>query len=73
MLDEFRHNADTLGDAISALPPAEGIDRIFLPGERGDATLKQRAANGIPIPQGTWARIVKEADARGVSRPNLDR
>ncbi len=73
MLDEFRRNADALGDAISGLPPAEGVDRVFLPGERGDAILQQRSMNGIPIPQGTWSRIVKEADARGVSRPNLDR
>lgn len=72
-LDGFTRDADALGDAIAALPPADGVARLFLPGERGDTVLAQRERDGIPIPRATWALIVKAGDARGVSRPSLDR
>jgi ureidoglycolate dehydrogenase (NAD+) len=68
-LDAFRREAETLGDAIAALPRAEGVERILLPGERGDAVLREREAHGIPIPHGTWARLVKAADSVGVAAP----
>src|SRR5215510_9587769 len=34
-LDHFRSEADRLGEAIAALPRADGVDTILLPGERG--------------------------------------
>jgi len=46
----FRHNVDALVDAIATLPRAEGVERIFLPGERGDSVLVEREARGIPLP-----------------------
>lgn len=67
--DAFRRDADALGDAIAALPRADGVDRILLPGERGDAVLAERLQNGIPVPRGTWARIVKAAQGVGVTPP----
>jgi ureidoglycolate dehydrogenase (NAD+) len=69
MLEDFTREADALGDAMAALPRAEGVDRIFLPGERGDQILIQREANGIPVPQETWARLVKAAKNVGVDAP----
>ena len=41
----------------------------MLPGERGDAIRAEREVNGIPIPAGTWQRIVKAAQAVGVTPP----
>ena len=52
-----------------ALPRAKGVDRIMLPGERGDAIRAEREAKGIPIPKGTWQRIAKAAAALGVKPP----
>lgn len=68
-LADFRENADQLGDAISALPKADGVDRILLPGERGNRIRAEREASGIPIPKGTWQRIAKVAEAVGVAIP----
>lgn len=67
--DTFAREAAALGDAIAGLPRAEGVDRILLPGERGDAVRTKREAEGIPIPRGTWERLVKAAETVGVSAP----
>lgn len=65
----FEAEAERLGEAITSLPRAEGIDKIMLPGERGDAVRAEREANGIPIPKGTWQRITKAAQTVGVTPP----
>ena len=68
-LDTFTTEVDRLGDAITALPRAAGVDRILLPGERGDAILAEREASGIPVPAGTWKRLVAAAKELGVAAP----
>jgi len=67
--ERFVREAERLGRAIAALPRAKGVDRILLPGERGDAIRAEREATGIPIPAGTWQRIAKTAQALGVTPP----
>jgi ureidoglycolate dehydrogenase (NAD+) len=61
--------ADRLGKEIAALPPEQDVERIYLPGERGDAVMEQRLRDGIPLPQGTWSRLVAAAKALGVAVP----
>jgi len=65
----FQGAVDALGDALAQLPRADGVDRIFLPGERGDTVLGEREAAGIPIPAGTWARLTAAATDVGVAPP----
>ena len=67
--DRFAAEAERLGTAIAGLARADGIDKIMLPGERGDAIRAEREASGIPIPTGTWQRIAKAAAALGVQPP----
>jgi ureidoglycolate dehydrogenase (NAD+) len=68
-LDRFTTEVDRLGDAITGLPRAAGVDHILLPGERGDAILAEREANGIPVAEGTWKRLVAAAHGLGVKTP----
>jgi ureidoglycolate dehydrogenase (NAD+) len=68
-LDVFTREAGRLGEAIAGLPPAQGVARVLLPGERGDRILEEREATGIPIAQGTWSRIVSAAQRVGVAAP----
>ena len=68
-LGSFTAEIDKLHDAIAALPRAEGVERILLPGERGDAIKDVREATGIPIPPGTWKRLSATAAALGVRAP----
>lgn len=67
--DTFAQEVDRLGDAITGLPRAAGVERILLPGERGDAILAEREANGIPVAAGTWKRLVAAAQGLGVKAP----
>jgi ureidoglycolate dehydrogenase (NAD+) len=68
-LGDFTAEIDRLAGAIAGLPRAEGVDRILLPGERGDAILVARERDGIPIPAGTWSRIVAAASGVGIAAP----
>jgi ureidoglycolate dehydrogenase (NAD+) len=65
----FEREAERLGRAIAGLPRANGVDKIMLPGERGDAVRAEREKTGIPIPKGTWQRIGKAAEKLGVNVP----
>jgi ureidoglycolate dehydrogenase (NAD+) len=66
---EFLNEAARLGNAIAGLPRAAGVERILLPGERGDTIMAEREAAGIPIPTGTWQRVIKAAESVGVEAP----
>ena len=68
-LAAFEDEVDRLGDVLSGLPRAEEVARIYLPGERGDAVLAEREAAGIPVPHGTWTRLVATAKELGVDPP----
>jgi ureidoglycolate dehydrogenase (NAD+) len=61
--------ADRLGSLIRELPPDDNVECIYLPGERGDAILEQRMRDGIPLPQGTWSKLVAAAKELGVTAP----
>jgi ureidoglycolate dehydrogenase (NAD+) len=67
--DKFEREAERLGNAIAGLARADGVEKIMLPGERGDAIRAEREQKGIPIPKGTWQRIGKAAQALGVKPP----
>jgi ureidoglycolate dehydrogenase (NAD+) len=47
--DEFTARVDRLVDQIHASPPAPGVDRVLVPGERGYRTARERARTGIPL------------------------
>ena len=55
--DEYRSNVDKLIEAQKALPPADGVEEVMVPGEPENRTYKERSANGIPLPQGTVANL----------------
>jgi LDH2 family malate/lactate/ureidoglycolate dehydrogenase len=61
--------ADRLARHVAALAPADGVERIYVPGERGDSILQARMRDGIPLPQGTWSRLLACAKALAVAPP----
>jgi ureidoglycolate dehydrogenase (NAD+) len=65
----FEADVEALAEAVAAQPPAPGTDRLFLPGERGDAVRQQRLETGIPIPAGTWKALSVAAEAAGLTMP----
>ncbi len=49
-LDQFTARVDALIDRVHAVPPADGVDRVVVPGERGSRREQERARHGIPLP-----------------------
>ncbi|MDK4740247.1 Ldh family oxidoreductase [Rhizobium sp. CNPSo 3464] len=58
-----------LARAIKALPPAAGVEEVFLPGERGFTAAKKNLAVGISLAAGTAKRLAEEGARRGVPVP----
>lgn len=62
-LASYQAGIDELIDSLKALPKAEGVNDILMPGEPEFRTLEERTAHGIPLPPGTVDRL-REAAAR---------
>lgn len=67
--EAFDTGMTELAAAIHALPPAEGVGQVRLPGERGAATAAKRRNEGIPLADGTARRLVEAAQSLGVVVP----
>jgi uncharacterized oxidoreductase len=63
--------AETTGltNYVRACPPADPAKPITLPGDPERAMKAARLQAGIPIPDGTWALLVKTAGELGVAVP----
>ena len=58
-----------LSDFVRDTPPAPGVAEITLPGDPERRTRTRRRAEGIPIPDGTWALLTNLAVELGVGVP----
>jgi len=47
--------------------PVKGNDGVLIPGDPEARTRAERTANGVPLPDDTWAAIVNTAREVGVS------
>jgi len=54
-------------DFIRATKPVAGVDAVLIPGDNEAKTRAERTANGVPLPDETWAAIVQTARDVGVS------
>ncbi|MGP4689596.1 Ldh family oxidoreductase [Agrobacterium pusense] len=70
LLNPVPQDVAKLVQAIKALPPAAGVEEVFLPGERGYLMAEMRSAEGIPIAVGTARRLCEESIKRGVAVPS---
>jgi ureidoglycolate dehydrogenase (NAD+) len=68
-LAEFKGQIDDTIDALKALPKAEGVDAILMPGEPEQRTLAERTHQGIPLPPGTMERLRAAATRFGLALP----
>ncbi|MBR0751572.1 Ldh family oxidoreductase [Bradyrhizobium jicamae] len=67
--NEFTFEVDRLRAAIKGLPLADGLDAIYLPGERGFEVMEKRSRDGIPLAQGTRSRLAALARTLNVVTP----
>ena len=54
---------------MKALPRAQGVDELTVPGERGDRIFAERGRTGIPIPPAIWKQLDELAAKFGVPLP----
>jgi LDH2 family malate/lactate/ureidoglycolate dehydrogenase len=71
-LDQFLGEVEAQCAEISSSAPAEGFDRVRLPGEPELENRERRAAEGIPVPDSTWHDLLALADELGVRRDGWD-
>ncbi|MES1260184.1 MAG: Ldh family oxidoreductase [Acidobacteriota bacterium] len=69
MQPEFRERIDWLIDEVKSAAPASGYTEVLVANEPELRTERERLQSGIPIPDGTWAALVKGAARLGVPEP----
>jgi len=67
--EEYKNHIDTFVDCIKALPKADGVDEIYVPGEPEDRCSDERIKNGIPLPEGTISNLKNVAQKLGLKFP----
>lgn len=65
----FESAMSELADAIHALPPAEGVETVLLPGEGSASVGRKRVSDGIPLADGTVEGLVEIARRLDVPVP----
>ncbi len=55
--DAFRKRADELVRALREAEPAEGVERVYLPGEREWLLSEERRRSGLPVARATLAAL----------------
>lgn len=69
--EDFTATVDDTVDTIKALPAAQGVREVLVPGERGHRSEQERRASGIPLAPIRWRELTGTATALGVAVPAL--
>ena len=68
-VEAYKDDVDTMIDQLKALPPAEGVSGVLVPGEPEDRVHDDRVKNGIPLPEGTVRNLRVVAQRFGIAMP----
>src|SRR6195256_140892 len=71
--DFFDGEISRYADFIRATKPVAGVDAVLIPGDPERKMRADRTANGVPLPDDTWAAIVNTAREVGVSEVSIQR
>lgn len=69
-VEDYKAHVDTLIERLKALPPAEGVQEVLVPGEPEDKVHEERLRHGIPLPEGTVRNLRSVAERFGVNLPD---
>jgi LDH2 family malate/lactate/ureidoglycolate dehydrogenase len=67
---DYKEHIDNLIDGLKALPRADGVSEIFVPGEPEERTFVERSENGIPLPEGTIRNLRSVAERFELALPD---
>jgi L-2-hydroxycarboxylate dehydrogenase (NAD+) len=48
-------------DTVRSTPPAQGFEKVLIPGERGQACKRERLARGVPVAEPLWLQLLRLA------------
>lgn len=68
--DAFQAEVREFAEYLCATPPAEGIERVYYPGEIEHLRAAERRRDGIPVAEATWVRLAELAAELGVESPD---
>jgi uncharacterized oxidoreductase len=68
-LEAFLGAVEEQADEVNQAEPAEGFNRVLLPGELEVETRARRVIEGIPVPEKTWDDLLALAVEMGVAAP----
>ena len=68
-LEGYKEHIDNLIDRIKALPKADGVREIFVPGEPQERAYLERSQTGIPLPEGTVRNLRVVSEKYGLPLP----
>lgn len=68
-LESFKSTIDGMQQAFRTAAPAEGYDRVLLPGQREFATRLDRESHGIPLHAAVFTSLNNLADEMNLPRP----
>ncbi|MDR3336066.1 MAG: Ldh family oxidoreductase [Treponema sp.] len=66
---EFKQDLGRMLDALTALPPAEGAEKVYYAGLKSHETEAENNRLGIPVAAGVWETIRIAAEELGVEVP----
>lgn len=69
-LERFLDRIQAMLDEFHALPPAEGFDRVYYPGEIEGLRREERRREGIPLDPGLHQELVELGERFGIAFPD---
>jgi ureidoglycolate dehydrogenase (NAD+) len=66
-LETFKQRLGEMLDEFGQLPPAEGFERVYYPGQIEGLRREQRRAEGIPIDPGLYDELLELGSRFNVS------
>jgi len=72
-LERFQAEVSAMVEYLHSATPAQGVDKVRIPGEPEREFAAVRSVQGIPIDPTSWATITKAAVAAGLSETEIER
>ncbi len=72
-LDGFQEEVSAMVGYLHSTTPAQGVDRVRLPGEPERESMAARREAGIPLDGNSWNAILEAAAAAGLDQPDIAR
>ena len=69
----FQHEVTAMVEFMHSTKPAQGNDRVRIPGELECETMAERSAQGIPVDERTWSDLLQAANTAGMRPEAISR